>query len=101
MSTNGRMVHDSRCREPINEHTGSEPCIQWVEDEKEAPIPVAHYKQGPQGNVIPDYYADFLARRHPIDPDRPLGHAEITDRRDNSDPTTVGKAWLARTNGHG
>lgn len=91
----GRVVHDPHCKEPINEHTGTEPCLQYLEDKDEKPTPVAHYKQGPQGNVVADYYADYLARRHHIDPDRVLGHPEITDRRDNSDPAYVGEKVLS------
>lgn len=96
----GRMEHDSRCREPLNEHTGSEPCIRWVEEEESEPFVVAHYTQGPQGNTVADYYADHLARSGPVDKTRPLGTVGITDRRDARDPEAVGMEILANKNGH-
>jgi len=97
-----KIVHDSRCQEPLNQHIGNEWCIQAIEEkppEKEKEIRVAHYKQGPQGNSIPDLHADYLQRYGP-DSGLPLG-SPFEDQRDNRDPAAVGMAYLARANGSG
>lgn len=92
MSARGKVRHnDAICSMPINEHTGNEACLVWDEEtppEIEMSVP-AHYKQGPQGNLIADYRADFLARTGEWDRSAPLGSSEIEDRRDNRDPIEV------------
>jgi hypothetical protein len=86
----GRVVHDPRCREPINEHIGTEACLSYEEPEEDvvAVIPVALYKRGPQGNMIIDYHGDYRLR-HGETPKGPIGSPEIADRRDNRDPQAV------------
>lgn len=96
-----RVVHnDLICKIPITEHIGNEDCIMVVDEHAGGEVEdfkVAHYKSGPQGNMVADFYADHLARSGPIDRSRPLGTPGLADRRDNSDPAEVGKAWLDRT----
>ena len=58
-----RIVHDPACQEPLNQHTGNEPCLT-VLDEEEISVEhsmLTHYMQGTQGQKI-DYRADYLAR---------------------------------------
>lgn len=95
----GHVAHDPSCQTPLAEHSGTEPCLAYVED-KEEEIVIAHYGQGPQGNQVADWHADYLARYGAGDRRRPLGSIEISDRRDNRDPAEVGAAHLARNNGH-
>lgn len=96
MSARGTVQHNSAiCSLPVNEHTGNEVCLVWVEEKPEEPISTAYYTQGPQGNQVADYRADFAARYGRTDKKRPLGTPEIVDRRDNTDPETVGKDILA------
>lgn len=96
MNNHGKLVHDSNCREPLNEHTGNEPCLQWVEPEEAVAEVVAHYTQGPQGNQVSDYRADFL-HRYGNEPIKLVSSVE--DRRDNRDPVLVGMEFLSRSNG--
>jgi hypothetical protein len=86
----GRVVHDPRCREPINEHIGTEACLSYEEPEEDvvAVIPVALYKRGPQGNMIIDYNGDYRLR-HGETPKGSIGSPGIADRRDNRDPQAV------------
>jgi len=91
------IQHDSLCTEPLNEHSGLEPCIRVVFQKEEGTaeeIQTAYYKRGPQGNSIPDTRADYLARYGPT-PKGPLESA-FEDRRDNRDPGEVGEQWLKR-----
>lgn len=94
------FVHDSSCTIPMTEHKGDEPCIRQVEA-KEIDHAPAHYAQGPQGNQVADYRADFLARYGSGDSTRTLGNQGISDRRDNRDPEQVGREILAAHNGNG
>lgn len=94
MNTTGKVVHnDAICSLPINEHTGNEACLLWEEKEGEI-VQTAHYTQGPQGNQVADYRADYLARYGPC-PSGSLGSPEIPDTRDNRDPEEVGTAVLS------
>lgn len=96
MSAQGQVRHNAAiCSLPLSEHSGNEPCLVWVEPEITEPPKVAHYKNGPQGNMVADFYADHLARSGPA-PRGPLGMPEIVDRRDNRDPEEVGKEILAK-----
>jgi hypothetical protein len=87
-----RVVHDPNCREPLNEHSGDEPCLRVViEEEKE--IPLVNYMQGVQGNMIADFRADYLVRYgsggEPV-------RSTVVDTRDLRDPEQIGRAYLAR-----
>lgn len=96
----GHVEHDSLCQTPLNEHTGTEPCLVYVtDDDAEVSVPIAHYAQGPQGNQIADYYADYVASYGTADRQRQLGSPDIEDRRDARDPSEVGAAVLAVSNG--
>ena len=58
----------------------------------------AHYKRGPQGNIVADHKADMLALYGPLPTvDGPLGTPEIQDRRDNRDPAELGERIIARS----
>jgi hypothetical protein len=103
----GSIQHAPFCTIPLGEHTGNEACLVWVEDQPVEMIAPAHYDQGPQGNQVADYDADYRARYGHADPKRAIGHPEIQDRRDNSDPEVVGTeviasiaAGRASANGH-
>lgn len=89
----GWVHNDLLCKVPLSEHEGHEPCITWTEEKKDEPIPVTIYKQGVQGNMVADYYAEHLARYGPP-PSGPIGSPEISDKRDNRDPEEVGRAIL-------
>lgn len=92
----GNVVHDPNCNDPLNEHSGNEACLSWEKvDDEIKPIAVAHYTQGPQGNQIADYRADFFARYGPVVVRRPLGSPGIEDRRDNRDPEIVGRDHIS------
>jgi hypothetical protein len=97
MSVNGRIQHDPNCKEPLNEHSGSEPCLRWVEDEiplRGGPMQFqGFWKRGPQGNMIYDFAGEFRARFGKA-PDGPLGTPEVEDRRDNRDPAALGTSVL-------
>lgn len=57
---------------------------------------VPHYTQGPQGNMVADYRADFKAMYGGKVPDvEILGTPGISDCRDNRDPMVVGRYLLA------
>jgi hypothetical protein len=71
---------------------------------------VPHYKQGPQGNMVADYKADFDAMYGEVPDVEILGTPGIPDLRDNRWPAVVGESLLverettraadkARTNG--
>lgn len=95
MSAQGQVQHNSAiCSLPLSEHTGNEACLVWVEKEEKIAEPIAHYTRGPQGNQIPDHYADYVARRSGPPPRGSLGTAGISDRRDNRDPAEVGLAYF-------
>jgi hypothetical protein len=110
VSAQGQVQHNAAiCSLPLSEHTGNEACLVWVEKEDEIAEPIAHYGQGPQGNSVADYRADYVARYGTADPGRSLGSPGIADRRDNRDPEAIGEEWLGRsektgwlanTNGH-
>lgn len=89
----GHIEHDKFCMTPMNEHTGSESCLVWVDDDlvDEAPV-VAHYTQGPQGNQIADYHTDYLAKYGPT-PAVAVESGEV-DRRDQRDPAELGRRLL-------
>jgi hypothetical protein len=90
MSAQGQVQHNAAiCSMPLSEHTGNEVCLVWAEQEDEIAEPIAHYKNGPQGNTIADYSADYRARYGSADPRRSLGTAGIEDHRDNRDPEDV------------
>ena len=97
VSDRGHVIHAPWCNVPLNEHSGNEACLVWEEEKISAMPVVAHYKQGPQGNLVADHRADFLARYSGNVPkiDGPLGTPEIEDRRNNGDPAEIGAAWLA------
>src|SRR6516162_6196793 len=98
MNDRGSVQHNSAiCSLPLNEHSGNEPCLVWVEavDEIPAPMVVAHYKTGPSGLQVSDHRADMLARYGPVGISGPLGTPEIRDLRDNRDPAEVGARELA------
>src|SRR3954471_22339638 len=70
----GHVEHDPFCQTPLNEHTGTEPCLVYVtDDDAEISVPIAHYTQGSQGNQIADYYADYVAIYGTADKQRQLG----------------------------
>ena len=96
----GHVEHHPHCTVPLNEHNGDEGCLIWVEDKEPTPPPVARYTQGPQGNQIADYRADFLATYGATTKKGTLGHKDITDRRDNRDPHEVGIATLVERHPH-
>lgn len=66
-------------------------CLVKMRDVK----PVSHYKQGPQGNTVPDHYADFKAMYGEAPKNEILGTPGLPDLRDNRDPAAVGNAVLA------
>jgi len=94
MTDGFQIVHDPTCREPLNQHTGMEPCISVVVPEEPKEIPIAHYRQSIQGGSISDHRADYLARYGPTPADPLKSTAE--DRRDNRYPREVGEAYLSR-----
>jgi len=103
MSDNGHMEHDPNCKEPLNEHTGSEPCIRWIEDVEEV-IPIRRYTTGPQGNQVIDYGSEWEDTKKLYGlktPTRVLGTPGISDIRDNRDPIEVANAHFAhKTTAH-
>jgi len=100
MSDRGHVIHAAWCNVPLNEHSGNEACLVWEKEPVPALPVVAHYKQGPQGNLVADHRADWLARYgQPSRVSGPLGTPEIQDRRDNRDPAVIGAALLASRNG--
>ena len=94
-----RVVHSPYCLEPLNEHTGSEPCLSVAVPEEPKEISLNNYKQGVQGNTVSDHWADYLARYGSC-PKEQL-KSTVEDRRDNRDPGEVGRAYLSRRNGTG
>jgi hypothetical protein len=92
MTDGFQIVHDPTCREPLNQHTGSESCIRVVFPEEPQEISPAYYKQSVQGGSISDHHADYVARYGSAS-DEPL-KSTLEDRRDNRDPSEVGKAYL-------
>lgn len=93
-----QLVHDPRCILPMQEHTGYEPCFSVALEPAEKKL---HNKiRGPQGNLIADHRADYLALYgEEKDRTKPLGSPEIKDIRDNRDPVVMGREFLARNNG--
>jgi hypothetical protein len=97
--TKFRVEHDPGCKEPLNEHTGEEPCLKLVpEFPSQAQRPAANYKRGPQGNQVSDPRLDYLQRYGPVQ-DGPLGTPGITDSRDNRDPEEIYNEMIAARDG--
>lgn len=99
-----KFQHDDRnCKDPISEHNGDEPCITVLDDTPSNFNPHDPrnrvFKRGPQGNMVEDHGATARMLYGEPSRGRPLGTPGLADRRDNSDPETIGREILAKKNG--
>lgn len=61
--------------------------------------------QGPQGDSVVDWHAEYIERYGAVPDDVKLGNEDIEDIRDNRDPVDVYEEYTAekarKSNGHG